>query len=200
MNAHRIERNLNLLGLATKEVISLGPGYRDWPLMAFRGPVFSGQRIWGIDAPSRTCLLLPKDLLALLYSRFSSANPQGVAIAETGELDDLEFGPEVKEIERERRYDAGEVGWDVFDHRTPPHGTDPIRRYLPELFDPAAKVRILADPTLDTSWLRPNQPGPEYQLGWDERQHYRWSEWWLRAGHPPTDRSFRPPWWPRCLP
>lgn len=127
MSTRPIE-DLSLLGMDTKDVVNLGPGYRDWPLMAFRGPVFNSLRDWGQTAPSRPRLLLPADLPALLYRRVAQFNPSGLVVAEIEELDDLEFGTEVTEDERNRRYDAGEVGWEVFDHRIPPHGRDPIRR------------------------------------------------------------------------
>jgi hypothetical protein len=115
MTTRQIE-DLALLCTDTKDVVNLGSGYRDWPLMAFRGPVFNSSRVWGQNAPSRPRLLLPADLLALLYRRMAQFNPSGLVVAEIEELDDLEFGSEVTEDERNRRYDAGEVGWDVFDH------------------------------------------------------------------------------------
>ncbi|MFT7722268.1 MAG: hypothetical protein QM788_05500 [Roseateles sp.] len=126
----------------------------------------------------------------MLYTRFADANPSGLVIAETNELDDLEFGADVTEAERERLYEAGDVGWDVFNDRLPPHGHDPIRRYLSELFNPDALLGILNDPTLDYSWKRPNQPeGNEF---WSDDHHYRWSDWWRdapgRDAEPPIGR------------
>ena len=140
--------------------------------------------------PVRTHLALPPALLASLYSRFADANPNGVVIAETNELDDLEFGLEIGEDERSRLYDAGEVGWDVFNDRIPPHGRDPIRRYLPELFEPAVMQQILSDPTLDFSWKRSNQP--EGNAFWNDEFHYRWSDWWHDAPTPGATVGARP--------
>ena len=168
-----------LLGLDTKETVDIGDGHKNWLFNSFRGPIFDARPVAGSAAPAKTHLLLPIGLLTAFYERFAAANPSGVVVAETNELDDLEFWPDISEDERSRLYDAGEVGWDVFNDRIPPHGRDPIRRYLPELFEPAVMQQILSDPTLDFSWGRSNQP--DGNAFWSDEHHYRWSDWWRDA-------------------
>jgi hypothetical protein len=168
--------DLRLVGLDTKEEISLGPGFRDWSVMDFRGPVFSAKRVGG--PIGRIRLLLPKDLLVAVYDRFAKANPTGCAVADVDEMHELIYAPDIPEAERERLWDSGEVGWDVFDWRIPPHGRDPILRYLPELFDPAVLQGILDDPRLGQDERPPNAP-KNFEDWWlDRRRHYRWSDWW----------------------
>ncbi|MFN4115276.1 MAG: hypothetical protein ACK4F7_02100 [Inhella sp.] len=168
--------DLMLAGLDTKELIYLGPGLRTWPLLAFQGPVFQPTRVGGPDG--RPYFVLPRELLACLYERFAMANPSGCAICDPNEMDGLIYAHDVPEAERERLWDAGEVGWDVFDWRIPPHGRDPIRRYLPELFEPAVLQRILSDPRLDMAQKPPKAPADYADYWQDKSRHFRWSDWW----------------------
>jgi len=169
--------DLTLIGLDTREAVDLGTGHRTWPLTHHRGPQFNASRV-STGGPSRPYLVLPKDLLELFYSRFAYANPSGCAVSAVDEMDTHLYLAGTPEEERRRLWDAGEVGWEGFDWRIPPHGRDPIRRYLPELFEPTVLQRILDDPRLDMSRKAPRAPA-NYEDYWQDRsRHYRWSDWW----------------------
>lgn len=168
-----------LIGLTTKEQLYLGFGFRSWPLLSFQGPILSEARIDPTVTNGKHYLVLPRHLLVKLYERFEKANPDGCVLANEYEIDDILFSLDVAEDERNRLWDAGEVGWQVFDAGMPPHGRDPIRHYLPELFEPGVLRAIVEDPCLDMSNEPPNA------LSLDERdkdmtQHYRWADWWLK--------------------
>ncbi len=166
--------NLIAFGKSTLEMIELGPGYRRWPLTAFRGPVFRASRVGG--PRDRGYLLLPLDLLNLLYGRFAQLNADGVLTTSFDEAYDLLVPPGFDEEEAERRYESGEILCDLFEFRRP-GGRDPLLRYLPELFEPEVLNRILRDSTLDSSFRRKHRP-PGDKAFWSEDKHYRWSDWW----------------------
>lgn len=162
-----------LFGRDTAEMIFLGSGYRHWPLMWFRGPVFEGSQIGG--PANRLGLMLPADLLEQLYRRFANANPTGLEVAEIEELDDLAFRDDQSEEERNELFESGNKLCDIFGTRHP-GGANLMFRYLPELLEESERHRILSDPSLDSGVRRSNRPA-NLVLAPTEK-HYRWSDWW----------------------
>jgi hypothetical protein len=169
--------DLVLLGINTKETISLGPGLKSWALMAFRGPVFSERRI-GFDGRNEH-VLLPADLLQALYGRFAVRNPHGILIVTFEEAEELAFSEDLSEDEKDAAYDSGETLCNVFDMRWP-NGVDPLKTYLPELFEVSVHNRLTSDPTLDAAKQRPDRPPDEVAFLCVDR-HFRWSDWWLKG-------------------
>lgn len=169
-------QSFDIVGLDSKELISLGIGLDTWELMDFRGPVFSASRVGGPQG--RTHLLLPSDLLRLLYERFAGANPSGCPKVRTEQIEDYLFRRGDSEELRDRLWEQGDVGWDVFDSRLPPNGRDPIKRYLPELFERGVLDSILKDPRLDLDQRAPGAPPNSDEWSLDLSKHFRWSAWW----------------------
>jgi hypothetical protein len=173
--SRRVE-DLWLYGRDTTEMIILGEGYRDWPLLSFGGNVLGASRFGG---PERRAFYLSLELLTVLYKRFADANPSGTAIVDSEEVDALSFALGTPQDERERLYEAGEVQCDVFGFRKP-RGRDLIRHYLPELYLPEVLASLLANPALDPLRKNPNRPVGDLAY-WSEDKHYRWSAWFAKT-------------------
>jgi hypothetical protein len=169
--------DLFLYGRSTKELISLGPGLKTWSLIAFRGPVLSERRL-GFKG-SKIYLLLPIDLLTLLYTRFTAKNSGGVSIFTFDEAWQCAMSEGVTEEKMDLMYDSGEALCNVFDMRWP-NDVDPLKTYLPELFEVSVHNRLTSDPTLDAAKQRPDRPPDEVAFLCVDR-HFRWSDWWLKG-------------------
>jgi hypothetical protein len=176
--------DLKLVGLDTKEVLTLGTGLRHWNPMQFCGPVLRALQLQG--APDRRLLVLPQQLLQRLYARFGQSNPSGTPIADSNEIESILFDMTMSQDERTELYDSGEIGWDIFDPSGPDKGRGRFLRYLPELEDPSQQQAILTDETLELT-ITPVSAPDSFEEWWRNAScHYRWSSWWndrsLEAG------------------
>jgi hypothetical protein len=163
----------NLHGCDTGYYASIGPGPRDWPPAAFRGPV-----LWPCDfhvqASGPFCL--PKSLLTRFYQRMVERNPRGVVIVTPAESEAMARPAGVSIEEFNRRAENYEFWLDIFN---PLHQNDwhLLREYLPEMLVPGAAEQVMADPELSVDLL-----------GWaiaqgivarSEEHDCRWSPAWL---------------------
>jgi hypothetical protein len=141
-----------LYGHNTTEEIPIGYGPRPmahWPLSSFRGPC-----VWTnlLGLPERKLVMLPPDLLSLLYQRFKAANPDGTTIGELEELH-ARFAPagktpqELDELCEQRELFVS------LTHQDEDQGYPHLRPYLPELFLSDWLRAIAADPWLDAHLL-----------------------------------------------
>jgi hypothetical protein len=146
-----------LYGHNTTQYICLGDGpsaMEGWSLDRFPGPTLLTD--W-LGVPPRKWLLLPPDLLQLLYDRFRQANPAGVSVARLNELEER-FAPEMPHEECTRLFDERTmfVGITLTDRdKGYPH----LRPYLPEVFDMEVLLCLADDPWLDAALLAKVGPG-----------------------------------------
>lgn len=141
----------DLYGHDTTERISVGYGPRPmryWDLQRFPGP-----SLWTdcLGQAERRRILLPPDLLELLYGRFRAANPSGMSIGELNELEER-FAQGMTPAQRDELYEQRKFFVDITgtdEEQGYPH----LRRYLPEVFDRDRVRRMAADPWLDADLL-----------------------------------------------
>jgi hypothetical protein len=170
----RIE-DIELVGLSTKEIVSLGPGARDWSPISFRGPVLLGSQLG--NPGDRRLYMLPPHLLKKLYERFLAQNPLGTCLADPNEIEHILFDVQMSLDERTELYDSGQIGWDIFNPRGPNLGRDRYLPYLPALADPRELQAVLLDEKLNLE-IRPLTAPTAFEDGWSgATRHFRWADW-----------------------
>lgn len=186
----------DLLGLDTLELIGIGhekSPAMSWGLWDHEGPTLN-LRLLGYGEESLS-VMLTKDLLEKLYSRFAEANPTGTVIT----INDgcLKYAPpELSQEEVMQLYDDEKLFPDLakdinYSLLRDPNRDTPLHRYLPELRQPEVLERLANDPEVSLRLF--NQAFAEGALPklYGSR-HWRWSPEWAayveayRKAHPPV--------------
>jgi hypothetical protein len=157
-----------LLGLDTLELIAVGDEKSpalSWPLMDHCGPVL---HLFGLGAKKDKIVMMPKDLLEILYQRFAALNPKG-AVLVAGEGYWKYAPPGMGKEEAFRLADEGKLFQDITDDG---NFYPRLREIMPELTQPDVLAHLASDPELDYQLMMRSTSsayGP---------RHWRWLPEW----------------------
>lgn len=170
----------DLVGLNTLELISIGnekSPAKAWGLWDHEGPRLDLHLLR--HGTETLIVMLPKDLLEKLYSRFADANPKGTAITWREEY--LKYAPpELSNEEVMQLYDDEKLFPNItmsYSLLSNPNRNPPLLRYLPELHRPEVLERLATDPEVSAKLF-----SQAYEEGVFSRiygpRHKRWSPEW----------------------
>lgn len=147
-----MSRSYYYFGHDTLNMILVGEGRAtrmNWGLMDHEGPII---HLDYLGYPEKRYAYLPADLLALLYERFLADNPGGASLV----LDEQYLPIALTHHSREELdglYKEGKALL-VINMQQNEEGYPLLKKYLPELFEPATLERLANDPWLDYLALR----------------------------------------------
>jgi len=147
-----VSRSYYYFGHDTLNMILVGDGratWMNWGLMDHEGPII---HLDYLGYPEKRYAYLPEDLLSLLYERFLADNPAGASLV----LDEQYLSIALTRRPREE-LDAlceEKKALQVINLQQNEEGYPQLRKYLPELFEPATLERLAKDPWLDYLALR----------------------------------------------
>jgi hypothetical protein len=148
----KVSRSYYYFGHDTLNMILVGDGratWMNWGLMDHEGPII---HLDYLGYPEKRYAYLPEDLLSLLYERFLADNPAGASLV----LDEQYLPIALTRRSREE-LDAlceEKKALQVINLQQNEEGYPQLRKYLPELFEPATLERLANDPWLDYLALR----------------------------------------------